>query len=85
MPIGFEPMKNGFADRPLRPLGHSTKSLDYAKLTQLHLLSQEKRCSLSKEKAFDIHFRPAFGYFIHTPFLPEDDFTNKIDTRYIWY
>ena len=28
VPIGFEPMKNGFADRPLRPLGHSTKSLD---------------------------------------------------------
>ena len=28
VPIGFEPMKNGFADRPLRPLGHSTKSTD---------------------------------------------------------
>ena len=35
VPIGFEPMKNGFADRPLRPLGHSTMSLDYAKLTQI--------------------------------------------------
>ena len=40
VPIGFEPMKNGFADRPLRPLGHSTMSLDYAKLTQLHPVSQ---------------------------------------------
>ena len=28
VPTGFEPVNNGFADRPLRPLGYSTIALD---------------------------------------------------------
>lgn len=27
VPTGFEPVNNGFADRPLRPLGYSTNTL----------------------------------------------------------
>lgn len=30
VPGGFEPPNNGFADRPLGPLGHGTNQTDYS-------------------------------------------------------
>ena len=45
--IGFEPMKDGFADRCLRPLGHIAGKRDKL-LTQVELHCQDRFLVLTK-------------------------------------
>lgn len=37
VPIGFGPMNNGFADRPLRPLGYSTNAICSINITKIRV------------------------------------------------
>ncbi len=41
VPGGFEPPNNGFADRPLGPLGHGTNQSDYSPDAAAELESEQ--------------------------------------------
>lgn len=77
--VGFEPTNNGFADRPLRPLGHVTRKFRWAgssmTLEEVRALKRELLGELRRDQdmAQRVAARFAFKY------VPKEKKKSKVD------